>query len=141
MAAKLEAADGNPTIVGAAYDMRFRNDLLGAKGIRHDGVFYLPIAVLAKATGLAAHWDDQTGLVTTPFGQAQGYLKKSRVYVNSDDLQRLFYLKGQLTEAQEYELADDWQESLKAAWSRRELYVDGHFMEFVKALYNRIWET
>lgn len=141
MAAKLEAADGTPTVVGAVYDIRLRDELLGAKGIRHDDVLYLPLEVVAKAAGLTAHWDDQTGLVTTPFGQATGYRKKSHVYVNSDDLSRLFYLKGQLTEAREYELVDDWQESLKAAWSRHDLYPDGHGMEFVKALYHRIWGT
>jgi lipoprotein-anchoring transpeptidase ErfK/SrfK len=106
IADKIDASDGEPTYVAKAYGLKINGSLLSMKALRKDNVTYVPAEAVATALKLALDWNPQTGMLTSPYGTAPGYVKRNVVYCNAEDTGILFHLMGGLTDQLVYELSD-----------------------------------
>jgi hypothetical protein len=139
IAAKIEASDGTPTVIGREYPVYINGKLLEGKAVWQRGVLYLPVKAVAAAVGITIQWDAPSGLLYTPLGQAPGYLKKHHIYCRADDVLQLFYLTGEIHDAQAYSAHLDWHAGLSRAFHSERLYPEGALVPFLKVLYMYIF--
>lgn len=140
VALKIDASDGNPTIIGADYQLYINGRELSQKAFRQGEMIYLPLYPIAEAMGIQADWDGQARMITTPFGQAQGFLKQNHVYFDARDSMALFYLQSGMTEKLTYEGNSDWREGLSQAYHRGMVKPAAvTWSQFIKTLYAYIF--
>ena len=121
IAGKIAASDGEPTILGQDYVITVNGKKLSSKAFQQGPILYLSAEEISDATGLAVDWDPETKTLTTPVGQAQGFIRKSHVYFNAADGLVLFYLKGNLSDELVYAMDSDWRAGIQQAWDRGQL--------------------
>ena len=105
IAEKINVSDGEPTYVGKPYNLTVNDQNLTAKGVKIDGMMFLPATEIAGALGVDLKWSESEGVVKSPFGHAVAIQKNDRLYVNADDLGSLFRIDGGVTGASQYTLS------------------------------------
>lgn len=137
---KIEASDGEPTVIGTDYRVYVNDELLPMRAFQQGAILYLPAKSIADALGVPVEWNAENNILTSPFGQVQGFKKKQNVYFSSKDTLKLFYLQGGLSDNLNYELHTDWRTGLSNAIEQGPLYPDEiSFMTFIKALYSYVF--
>lgn len=101
---KIELSDGEPTYVAKAYDLCVNGQKLAMRALQKDGIVYLPAVAVATALSLDLQWDNQSGLLTSPYGRAAGIVKSDVVYISSSNAYTLFHLRGGLDATLVYRL-------------------------------------
>ncbi len=101
---KINASDGEPTYIAKAYALRVNGKTLPVKALAKSGVTYIPAVAVAQAVNVPLSWDSNTAMLTSPYGQAPGIVKRDTIYIGSADASRLYHLAGRLTGQYIYEL-------------------------------------
>lgn len=104
IAQKIAASDGEPTYVAKAYDLVVKGKKLAMRALGKNDDIYLPAVAVASAIKSDLNWDAATGMLTSPYGQASGYVKSDVVYFKGSDTEALFPLRGTLTKDLIYEM-------------------------------------
>jgi hypothetical protein len=89
----LLAANGEATFVGKSFSVMVNEQKLNMAGVVQSGMVYLPVIPIASQLKLAVTWNKESGLLSTAYGTAQGYVKKDILYMNARDVDRLFHLE------------------------------------------------
>ena len=93
---KLLASDGQPTYVAKSFAIEVNGLWISGKAVESEGVLYLPAQPLARVLKLKLDWNADTGLLTTPYGSVPGVLKKNTLFLDAQDVEKLFQVTGAL---------------------------------------------
>lgn len=101
---KIMDSDGEPTYIAKAYDLYVNGKKLPMRALKKDGITYIPAVAVATALSLDLRWNGETGILTSPYGQAPGIVKSDIVYISSSGIYTLFHLRGGLDKDLVYRL-------------------------------------
>ena len=93
IAAKLQAADGQPTYIGKIVHLLVEGSAIEASGMVADGMIYLPAKAVAQQAGMPLNWDETSGMLVSAGGKVHGYMKKGALYFSAMDAECLFGLQ------------------------------------------------
>lgn len=89
---KIEASDGEPTYLGKIYRVEVDDKWISGKAIERDGITYVAALPLSVVTKINVTWNMLDNIAITERGTAAGYKFGDKLYVDSNDLTKLFGL-------------------------------------------------
>ena len=103
---KIEASDGQPTVIGKPYNIEINGKLAQptdanntrffAKAVLRDGISYMPVVPVAKILRLKLEWNKNESTLKSKYGKVVCYERKDQLYCNADDAPILFNIEGGL---------------------------------------------
>ncbi len=94
IAEKINASDGQPTYIAKSYNLILNGQTIDWKAVEQDGIFYLPVLQMADALGQPIYYERETSIVRTGYGMASVNTFKNVLYINADDVEVLFHIRG-----------------------------------------------
>lgn len=90
----IEQANGNPLQLGKTFPLIVYGKKIEARGVYRNGAYSIPVVPIAVEQKLDVRWDAASGIISSEYGSAPGYVKGDILYMSVEDLYAVFHLYG-----------------------------------------------